>query len=340
MQIQHPFFKPPARRAGGHLLVPLLTLLGGLLWFGAQAPVARADGCEDCAAPTVADVQAQTGVKLKTRPGIFGPARDTMEMDAGDCSAQMVAPPEITRLRSWLVLRAMGEVFNCPSVKSSAAVVAETRQSDSSSWSLAVKGSFKLKGLVAEVSAEISTGQTTGVTITEVTRVTQTLQAGSCRRIPWRAYFEVGEFRATAEFAYTQTWAWWTKNATTGASVHAKGTIQVDCGSAEVTLQRKAPVAGYFELSQGACGDPECGPRADQYLGFFPRLPPYLPDPGTTPKSAGDDGGSGDGASSVRSSDELGGAPSGPLPDPQAPDDGAGLPPSGPLPDPLGSLLR
>jgi hypothetical protein len=306
--------------------------------FAAVAAVpreARADGCEGCSGPTVAHLQQTAGLKLERRGDrLIGYARDYLLTDAGECTATLTAPPTVTRECAWLVERGRGEVWHCPHSKSKDTITIEASRTDSTRWTLKVTSAVKLKAVVAQAMLEVENGRSEGVAIREVTRVSKTITPGYCRRIRWLGYFEVGKFTAEATFKFTQRWAWWTKNRKTGAKVHQSGDVHMDCGTGAVELGRQAPIAGYFDLTQGACEASKCGSVVAKHLGFFPPLPPYLPDPHAddppAPKVVEDDDEPEvphEPMDPPPSSDELG--------DPPAASDDLGDPPTGPLPDPL-----
>lgn len=324
----------PLRRAA-LLTVPLLLLTA---LVAAPLP-AHAAGCDTCPEPSLAQLAAEPGFTLKERPdGQGGKVRDTYYVDAGECTGTLTAKPVITRLSAWLVLRGKGEVWNCPPSKSTDAITVTTSASDSTAWSLKTKLGAKLKGPGAELIAEVEAGITTGVTITEVTTVTKTITPAYCHRVGWEGWFEVGEFQAKGTFVFTQRFAWWTKNAATGATVHAKGDYHQTCGTSDIELGRHAPIAGYFDLTQRGCTEPECSGVKTQRLGFFPELPPYLEDPkpdeSDDEESANDPDGDDPDGDEPGSDDPDGNDPDGGEPDTSNPDD-LGEPPTGPLPDPL-----
>ena len=324
-----PVRRPPHRSRRFPMSMALLTALLGTL-LGARASATAGD-CSTCPRPSILDLFA-AGVSLQVRQGDFvGDAeRDYVELDAGECTSAMVGNPVIVRDGSYLVLRGQGEVWDCPHSKSVDTVTITTSETDSSSWTISAKVGAKLKVLAAEVSAEISAGRTRGESITEVTSVSKQIIPGPLHRIQWMGYFEVSEYRATAEFAFTQRWAWWTKNRWTGATVHQKGDLYMHCGTSTVELTRKAPIAGYFELTQRGCGA-GCAPIPTVHLGFFPELPPRL-----RPDDAGGEVEPGEDAPPVPDVEPE----TPPAPQPQPDDDdgeGDGAPPtSGDLPNPPG----
>lgn len=305
------------------LLVPLLLLMPVRL-------AAATDACEGCPPPTDKQLRDAVGTALETRNG----REDTIYKDKGDCIASMQGAPEIKPIKFWLRRRASGEVWNCPHSKSSDTITVEAHHADKTEWTLQTTVGMKFKSLVAEVQASLTQGQTTGTTIVEVTRVSKTITPNWCRRIEWVGYFLAGEFKATSRFSLKQKWVWWTKNATTGYKVHAKGTVTVSCGSTEIEFRRKAPLAGYFDLTERTCEDSTCGDGIPRRLGFFPQLPPEIEPPppvtpGSEPEPGGDEPGEppsdespSDGSSDIPSvtepteSGDLGEPPGGPVPDP------------------------
>ena len=303
---------------------PLFFFAVSLLLLAGLAPAAEAAGCDGCPGPTVRDLRSDPAFVLRLRYGHLGqPFSDYYELDRGECHATAKGRPEVKRLRSWLVLRGQGEVWNCPHSKSEDSITIVTQEADSTAWSLKTKVGAEMKTAVAKLKVEVEAGRTGGVTITEVTKVTKTISPGYCRRIAWQGWFEVGEFEATGEFEFRQRWAWWTKNPTTGDKVHAAGDVWVACGSSSIVLDRKAPVSGHFDLNQRGCSHPRCQKVLSKHLGWFPPLPPHLPDPNEpdTPDEDEDE----------PFTPDLPATNEDPLPD------DLGEPPTGPLPDPLGN---
>jgi hypothetical protein len=307
---------------------PGAATLGILLLAGALPLVAaaalHASNCTGCPPPSMATLQAQPGFTLAVRTSPSDPdevATDQVHLDAGECVTELAGPPNVVRIASWLALRGEGEVWHCPHSRSQDTITVQAAASDSTSWELSGSIGFKLGDVAEAITAELSRGNTTGTTITEVTSVSKTIVPGYCHRIRWAGYFEVATFKATAEVKFSQRWAWWTKNATTGSTVHAKGDVWVSCGTGTVELGRMAPIAGYFSLSQRGCTDGACIGVVPKHLGFFPELPPHLggssadePEPPTTgtasdPATEGPD---------VPDSGGLDDPPTGPLPDPLA----------------------
>ncbi len=349
----------PLRQLTLLLLIPCLA--AALL-----APPARAGGCEGCPAPSLEQLQAQPGFKIEFRPvGSKEGFPDFVYTDAGACNASMVGTPDVQIDDGWLVLRGQGEVWHCPHSKSIDTITIETRASDRTEWSFSTKLSTELGVVGASMKAEVQAGRTTGRAVTEVTTVSKTIAPSYCHRILWRGLFEVVRLKATAEYRFTRTWAWWTKNVTTGAKVHASGKMQVACGSGRLEMERTAPISGHFELVQRGCDDEGCGHVVQKQLGLFPPwTPPHKPkgsgdepeeprepaDPAEEPaeddpeEPAEDDG---EAAESTEQDDEPledgptedptdAPLPGGENPPPKA-DSSAKLPPppTGPLPDPL-----
>lgn len=264
----------------------LLALLPPLLLLAAFATrPARAD-CDDCPPPSERELRQQPGFEILDRWGPWGIGKDYVEMDGGECRVVLEDAPVIVKVSSWLALRATGEVWHCPHGSSTDRVVIETRQGDSTTWS--VSGSFGLDAslAVASLEASISAGRTRGESITEVTRVEKTISAAWCLRIPWEGYFEIARYEARAPGRVERRWAWWTKNLATGSSVHAHGEMWVTCERGELVLWRRAPIAGIFHLSQRPCQDPACADLTARDLGWFPEPPappPVITEPSSPP---------------------------------------------------------
>ncbi len=330
---------PPTRTASlgcGSLVLRLLAPFLLVAVWCATPSDARADGCAGCPTPTLEDLQKVPGFKLEKRP--TGPRtyrRDYYALDEGECGATLDAPPDITIEDAWLALRASGEVWSCPHSKSVDTIVVEAAASDSTAWSFKVRISADLGPVGAAFKREVEMGNTTGRTVTEVTRISKTITPTYCHRIQWRAYFQVAKVKATGMFTFRQHWAWWTKNLTTGSTqVHAKGDVYMECGSGRLEMERQAPIAGHFELSQSSCGGPECGHVVSKQLGMYPPWPPPAGEPQEeevelpgaddaapsdakpTPDTEEGDTPEGEPSSKPTSSADLGEAPTGPAIDP------------------------
>lgn len=308
---------PPYRcRRLLRLFLPILLLCLAL----ASAAPAHAGGCDGCPAPSLTDLQKDPGFKLTNRPTWWGGVKpDHYYLSKGACNATIDGPPDIEVLDSWLALRATGEVWHCPHSKSVDTITVESSASDSTEWSFAVKLSSELGSVGASFKREVEMGNTTGTTVTEVTRISKTITPTFCHRITWKAYFQVAKVKAKGTFTFKQHWAWWTKNTTTGSSkVHASGDIYMDCGSGELELTRKAPISGHFDLSQRGCDGPECAHVVSKHVGLFPPWPgPDAPDEPDAPDGDDDDD---DGDDEPRGADAPATSSDDPPPSPDEPD--------------------
>ena len=264
-----------ARRArtGPWRLLALVLVAGSTL---VSARAARAD-CEDCPGPTWAELRAQPGFELLIRRGAWGAELDYVETDGGECRVVLDDVPTVHKTGSWLVLRAAGEVWTCPHSTSTDRIAIETREGDSTAWSVTGTLGAEADLIVASVQSRLEAGLTRGETITEVTRVEKTIRAAWCRRIPWEGYFEIARYEASASGRIERRFAWWTKNANTGALVHAHGEMQVTCHAGTIVLWRRAPIAGWFHLRERPCNDPACADVTARDLGWFPDPPPPPP---------------------------------------------------------------
>lgn len=329
------------RRRHGRWCVAALVVTGCLLTSGAAA---RGDACSECGPPTREDLEQDPGFVLEVR----GPSRDYVELHGGECRIELTDAPRIHKDRSWLVLRGSGAVWNCPSSVSSDTMTATVTRTDRREWSLSASSSVSASVLGVGLSAQVVASVSEASTVQEVTTISKEMSAKYCRIIAWFGYFEVADYSAEVDFRIERRFAWWTKNAFTGSTVHRKGEIWLDCGAHTATLDMRAPIAGYFNLRQYPCVDGECKliPTAD--LGWYPPLPGGLQPP-VTPgddepddDDAGSDAGTGSGTDDapeappgeepssdsgsdaessdavLPSSDELGEAPTGAVPDPLA----------------------
>lgn len=299
--------KIPPVRPGAAAVLALLVL-----FLGPNLPRASAGECIGCDAPALNDIMAAEGVTLALRhpepplDEIVGPARDYMEIDAGDCEFHVSGPEEAEQVASWLVLRAYGEVWNCPHSKSSSTISASVTTDDRSEWSVSGKVSAGLDLGVVKAGAELARTDGGSRGISETADLTTSITAQACRRIPWIAYLRVARFRIDMTITMVQPYAWWTKNAHTGSTVHQKGTYEQVCLSATVPFERKAPLAWHVRLAEYPCAD--CAGFPPKDLGWFPKLPsggelPPLPgdmawpeaEPDTAPEPHETDDGDGDG---------------------------------------------
>ncbi|MDJ0973395.1 MAG: hypothetical protein QNJ98_02965 [Planctomycetota bacterium] len=259
-----------------------------VLCLGPAAPPALAGECIGCPEPSVSEIVAAENVTLASRSpeppfDLWGGAsRDYMEMDAGDCEFNVTGPEEADRVATWLVLRAYGEVWNCPHSKSSSTISASVTHEDRSDWSLAATVSAGLELGVLKAGAELTETNGGSRGIKETSDLSTTLTAQACRRIPWLAYLRVARYRIEMTVTMVQPYAWWTKNDNTGAKVHQKGTYEVECLSVDIPFQRKAPLAWHLHLASYPCEGCSSEPPKDE--GWFPKLPP-----GVTPPPVPDD---------------------------------------------------
>ncbi len=259
------------------------TTMAALLFCALAAP-AHAGGCDDCGEPSLTDLEAQDGFELHQRPTGWVPPlpmvlTDYVEVDAGECFSTQLNEPVVYKLNAYLALRGTGEVWDCPNSMSNDKIIAETRVEDSTGWELSGTVEVKLKSPAAEFKASITSSVSGSASIAEVTRVEKQINAGWCRRAPWKAYFEVATFEVKGDFSFKQRFAWWTKNTSTGDKVHAKGHVYKECGSATFVLQRRAPISSYIHLSYNRCQSAECDAVAVGDPTFHPPLPPYLKEP-------------------------------------------------------------
>lgn len=339
------------RRYGVRWGVAPLILAMFLVTGGATA---RADACSDCGPPTLEDLQGVEGFELEVR-GLG--ARDSVHLHAGECQIKMVGAPRIEKKLSWLVLRAAGAVWNCPSSTGSDTMIAMVAQSDSRDWSFSVSSSASASVLGVGLSAEVVATVSEASTVQQVTTISKVMSAAFCRVIAWGGYFEVADYEADVTFTVERRFGWWTKNVFTGNKVHRAGEIWLSCGTHEATLDMRAPIAGYFRLHQSPCPDPECKAIPTKELGWFPNLPNGLKPPSTEGEEEDDEEQEpeedapeeeapeeeapeeeGDGSEpapsppsdeeGIPSSDELGEAPTGPLPSPPGFEPAAGAEPA------------
>lgn len=306
---------------GTRWAVAALVAAALLITGGAQA---RGDACSECGPPTLEDLQDQPGFAIEERAGI----PDKVHLHAGECRIHMAAPPRIEKQLAWLELRASGAVWKCPSSTGSDTMTATSAASDSKEWSFSVSSSASASFLGVGLSAEVVATVQAASNVEAVTSISKEMTANYCRIIKWDGFFEVAEYTADLIFLVERRFAWWTKHVLTGSTVHRSGEMWLSCGAHLATLDMRAPIAGYFRLTQWGCPEPECQHIKPQELGWYPPLPPGLKPPVTPepvpygpqpepedadePEEEDDD---------VPDSDELGDPPTGPLPDPFASDE-------------------
>ena len=247
-------------------LVTAVVLLAG------SAP-ARSDVCADCGPPTTEDLQQDPGFEVEKRG--FG-VSDEVHLHAGECHIQMEGAPRIEKQLGYLVLRGSGAVWTCPGSVASDTMTATVTETDSEDWSFSASSSVGMSMLGMGLSAEVVATVREASTVQAVTSITKEMKAGYCYVIAWEGYFEVAEYTADVAFSVERRFAWWTKNLLTGDTVHRSGEVWISCGTHEATLGMRAPIKGYFKLSQSPCPDPECKAIPAKEQGWFPPLPPGL----------------------------------------------------------------
>ena len=259
-------------RANGRGWIAMLIAAACLATSGASA---RGDACSECGPPTREDLAQDPNFVLEDRGGI----RDFVEMHAGECRIELEGTPRIQKDCSWLVLRGSGAVWNCPSSTSSDTMTASVTHSDRKEWSLSASSSASASFLGVGLTAEIVAAVTAASSVQEVTEIRKELSAKYCRIVAWYGYFEVADYSAEVDFRVERRFAWWTKHMFTGATVHRSGELWLDCGAHVATLDMRAPIAGFFNLRQHPCRDPECNATPVKDLGWYPPLPPGLKPP-------------------------------------------------------------
>ena len=259
------------------LLQPLNVMALMLLLAIGLAPPAEAGECIGCPSPAVSDVIAEAEIPLQRREApppwdaLIEPARDYVEMDAGDCFFKLSGGDDAELIRSWLVLRAYGEVWNCPHSKSTSTISASVAAEDRTSWSVAESGEVGLNLGVIKAGHALNSTNGGSRGITETTDLSTTITAQACRRIPWLAYLRVGRYKVEIRVAMIQPYKWWTKNSNTGAKVHSSGTYEQECAAITAPFERTAPMAWHLRLAEYPCAD--CSGIAPKDLGWFPKLP-------------------------------------------------------------------
>ena len=298
-----------------------LVMAAILLTGGANA---RSDVCADCGPPTTEDLQQDPGFKVEKR-GWGVP--DEVHLHAGECHIQFEGAPRIEKQLGYLVLRGSGAVWTCPSSTASDTMTATVTETDSKDWGFSASSSVGASVLGVGLSAEVVATVREASSVQAVTSISKEMKAGYCYVIAWEGYFEVAEYTADVTFTVERRFGWWTKNILTGDTVHRSGEVWISCGTHEATLEMRAPIKGYFKLSQSPCPDPQCKAVPVEELGWFPPLPPGLVPP-VTP-------GDGPGEGEAPPPDEE--APDEVVPDEVVPDDGDDDEPEPepvPVPDP------
>lgn len=251
---------------------PLALLLAGLLLLG-PAGRAHADACSDCPGPTLADLRAQPGFALESRPSPLawpGPADDYVETNPNGCSFTALSRPDVAQGPAWAVLRGTGEVFNCPEAKSASEISFTVEEGDSTQWSVQGEAGGELEAFGLKLAAKIGGGYGRGHAVREVRAHRQTLEAQPGHRVPWEGYFLLATLSLDLDVSVSRNWSWWTKNTATGAEVHRSGTLQMPCGSDHLRLERQASLSAFLHLYDGACG---ASGNALIDLGLFPPAP-------------------------------------------------------------------
>ena len=306
-------------------------------WFAAAAlfavgiaapPRAAADGCEDCPEPTKADLEA-AGMKMP--PDQF-PCHSRYGIDGGECAVSITTPS--TRKRSeWPVFAAQGEAWNCPEGKSDSTIKVTIAHSKNFEWKVSASLGAELSAVaIAKITALLSAGVGGGIGQAISGTIEQTISATLCHRLPWVAYFLVGDFVADFEITVKRRYAWWTNNTCTGWKTISKGNVWVVCDSGPGSASRWAPLGGFVSITDNACTAGCAGTVVYGWRGWFPPVrPPLGPfnpgDPGAagSPPEEPRDPEGGDGASPEGSSGSQE-SPSDPPVDPPA------VPPDAPSP--------
>lgn len=269
-----PVFRLP--EAALRRLLPAALLAGAALCLPAGG--ARADACSDCPAPSRAELEAQPGFVLGTRPLLqwpYLPVTDSLETFAAECAYSASSAPDVVPGPTWSILRATGEVLNCPWAKTSTEVAFELEEGDSTEWSVEGEAGASLSAAALSLAAKLKAGYVRGSVRSEVRALKTTIEAQPGHRVPWEGYFEVGPLQLTIDFAVTRRWSWWTKHPNSGDVVLASGSIWMDCGGERVTLKRQAAFHAWVETGDRPCGVPELSAR--------PPAPPPGPPPVVTP---------------------------------------------------------
>ncbi|MFM8386589.1 MAG: hypothetical protein ACKOCB_07235 [Planctomycetia bacterium] len=252
----------------------------GLLLASLPASPARAEGCEDCAAPSAQALRSQPGFGLFVRQDRWGARReDTLHLDAGACAYAPASTPVARLGKSWMVLRGTGTVASCPWGSTDASVSVSIAEGDSTDWRVEGEVQVELKAVALSTAASAKTGVAHGRTLQEVRQVTQRIEAAPGHVIDWEGWFELADLTLDLDLSVTRRYAWWTKNPLTGDHVHAAGEVLVDCGRERVTLRRQASLGVRFRLWDAPCD----GSTPPVDLGTFPRPRPA---PVLTPPAA------------------------------------------------------
>lgn len=262
-------------------LLPAL-LAGAALLPG--APPARADGCDDCRAPTLADLEAAPGFRVELRlldgwPHLVLP--DEVAVNGDECSYVARSAPALTTGPTWSVLRAAGEVLNCPWARTSDSVSFEVAEGDTTEWKVQGEVGATASLAAVQLAAKVGGGYGRGTSVTEVRTHTTTIEAQPGHRVPWEGYFEVAPLTLSIEFAVTRRWSWWTKHPNFGDTVLASGSVWIDCGTERVTLTRRAALRGWVKTGDRPCGEPDLGAVTPP----APPPPASEPTPALTPAS-------------------------------------------------------
>ena len=262
------------RRRRPWCLLPFLALL-------LCVRSAAADG----AGPTLADLERHPAFELKTRYGMWGPQRDFYETDGGEVRYELVGDPVLEVVREHWETRHRGMVRSCPSKKNSATVTVEVSTSDSTGWQHTGTTGLELELFEVLTMKGATTRATSQIyKIEEVASVSHHIEAGWCHMIDFAANLKLGDYRLHLKFKKKRRYAWWTKNAYTGATVHAKGDVWVDSGTATLVLSRRAALEIGLDFDDAKCPDPGCGGTTTP----SPADPPPPP-PGSTPVTGGTD---------------------------------------------------
>ena len=259
-QLEHNTSGPPSpKRRRGRVHRAMWLAIATVLMASGGATHAEAKGCSSCPAPSQADVQQSgAGLLLQERWSMFGPTRDYIEYDGGECEIEQVGEPEITVEHEGWQLWVSGEVQNCPSGTTEDTVTIELSKASQQGWSASISLSAEFDYLAVKLKVEAKAAMSGSTTLGEAVSVSKTIKAAWCQKVPYRGFVKFAKYVVTVKFKIKRRYAWWTKNVATGDTVHQHGSIWVDCGQASYSGERRVAIDTKFELDQLSCDEPAC----------------------------------------------------------------------------------
>ena len=249
----------------------------------AWAAPARGDTCSDCGPPADAVFREAMGGSLHDS----GEFPDYYAYEGGPCEVA-IGPITAKCVGQEAISAGSGEVQTCPSGTGVAYLKAQLTIGPEHSWSLTSDAGGDLgPTLVEKMAAAAEAAGCPASGTPKALAFDQTIRANWCRVLPWRAWFLLSDYEATADYTISRQFRWWVKNDATGDLVFASGTLIHPCESGTATMKRRWPVEARLDTVSKPCPEPCTMPTADP-VKTEPEPPkPEEPAPAPTPSTDG-----------------------------------------------------